>query len=64
MGEEKGRALGMELGAFTDAAFHGLTSGKDQIVIGSIGPKEAFDQIVDSRRTAFENLAKVMSGAK
>ncbi|KAK5258268.1 hypothetical protein LTR40_008233 [Exophiala xenobiotica] len=62
MGEERGRALGMPIDKFTDAAFKGLTSGRDQTVIGAIGPEETFHEIIDKRRTAFENLAKMMRG--
>jgi len=42
MGEEKGRQLGMPLDDFTDAA-NGLSSGSDQIIIGSV----TFQDIVD-----------------
>jgi hypothetical protein len=60
MGEESGRNFGMPLGTFTDLAFKGLVAGQDQIVIGSIGPAERFNAIIDQRRQAFEDLAKVM----
>lgn len=53
----------MPLDAFTDAAYEGLASGKDQIVIGAIGPAEVFNQIIDNRRAAFENLSKMIRGA-
>ncbi|KIX04647.1 uncharacterized protein Z518_05517 [Rhinocladiella mackenziei CBS 650.93] len=64
MGEEQGRELGMPVDAFTDAAYKGLASGSDQIVIGSVGPANTFNEIIDKRRTAFENLAKLMRGEK
>ncbi|KAA8644047.1 hypothetical protein EYZ11_004467 [Aspergillus tanneri] len=64
MGEEAGRKLGMPLDTFTQQAYQGLADGKDQIIIGSIGPADTFNGIVDSRRTAFENLAKMMRGGK
>ncbi|KAL9602066.1 MAG: hypothetical protein Q9219_002062 [cf. Caloplaca sp. 3 TL-2023] len=60
MGEEKGRALGMPLEEFCDKAYAGLAEGSDQVVIGSIGPREAFMDVVDKRRGAFEFLAKMM----
>ncbi|GFF34985.1 uncharacterized oxidoreductase DltE [Aspergillus udagawae] len=60
MGEESGRNFGMPLGTFTDLAFKGLVAGQDQIVIGSIGPAESFNAIIDQRRKAFEDLAKLM----
>lgn len=60
MGEEKGRALGMPLAQFCDEAYEGLASGKDQVIIGAIGPQEKFMDIVDKRRGTFEFLAKMM----
>ena len=60
MGEEKGRGMGMPLGQFIDAAYQGLLAGKDQIVIGSAGSAEVFNDIVDKRRSVFEELAKMM----
>ena len=60
MGEEQGRNFGMPLKAFTDEAFNGLASGKDQIVIGSLGPADSFHEIVEKRRIAFENFANIM----
>lgn len=60
MGEEAGRKLGMPLDVFTEQAYKGLVAGHDQIIIGSIGPTETFNDIVDKRRAAFESLAKMM----
>lgn len=62
MGEGKGRQIGMPLKALTDEAYKGLASGLDQVIIGSIGPADAFHDIVDKRRIAFENFAKMMRG--
>jgi hypothetical protein len=62
MGAEKGRTLGMPVDEFIDAAMAGLLSDKDQIVIGSVGPVAEFDDIVNNRRRAFENLAKILKG--
>ena len=52
--------MGMPLDAFTDVAYKGLVSGRDQIIIGAIGPADTFNEIIDKRRTAFENLAKTL----
>ena len=62
MGEEKGRALGMPVDKFTDAAYQGLVAGKDQIVIGGLlgQPEGTLDDIINKRRTAFETLANMM----
>lgn len=62
MENNSGRQLGMPVQAFVDEAFKGMASGSDQVVIGSIGPAETFNEIVDKRRTAFQNLAKMMRG--
>jgi hypothetical protein len=60
MGAERGRQFGMPIDAFTDLAYKGIVSGKDQIIIGSIGPVDTFNEIVDKRRTAFEDMAKLI----
>ncbi|KAF5856218.1 hypothetical protein ETB97_007694 [Aspergillus alliaceus] len=52
--------LGMPLDNFADLAFKGLLAGQDHIVIGSIGPAERFNAIVDQRRAASEDLAETM----
>ena len=64
MGHERGRQLGMPLDAFTDAAYKGLASGSDQVIIGSVGPADTFHDIIDKRRTAFENLSNMIRGAE
>lgn len=61
---ESGRQLGMPIKAFTDQAYEGLASGKDQVIIGAIGPADTFHEIVDKKRNAFENLSKMMRGEK
>lgn len=62
MGEEAGRKLGMPLDVFTEEAYKGLVSGNDQIVIGSVGPADTFNEIIDKRRAAFTSLAKILKG--
>lgn len=64
MGKEKGGQLGMPLDDFTDAAYKGLASGRDQIIVGSIGSPDTFHEIVDKRRAAFQSLALMMRGEK
>lgn len=70
MGEEVGRNMGMPLGVFTEEAFRGLSSGSDQISIGTLGPgagiipSEEFDALVDKRRSTFTALARLMRGEK
>ncbi|MCJ1295966.1 hypothetical protein MMC34_007531 [Xylographa carneopallida] len=60
MGLDRGRSLGMPLDKFCDEAYNGLAGGKDQVVIGSIGPQDKFMDIVDKRRSTFEFLANIM----
>jgi len=60
MGKEAGRKFGMPLDLFTEEAYKGLVAGHNQIVIGSIGPAQAFNEIIDKRRAEFESLSKMM----
>lgn len=60
---DKGRSLGMPVDQFTDEAHKGLLNGEDQIIIGAVGPEDTFHEIVDKRRAAFENLAKLIRSA-
>jgi hypothetical protein len=61
---DHGRKLGMPLDVFTDQAYAGLISGKDQVVIGTVGPsipsnpitEEKLNEIIDKRRWAFDTL--------
>ncbi|PYH91422.1 short-chain dehydrogenase/oxidoreductase [Aspergillus ellipticus CBS 707.79] len=64
MGEEAGRSFGMPVAEFTEQAYEGLAAGKDQIIIGSLGPADVFNDIVDKRRAAFTNMAKMVRGGK
>ena len=52
--------MGMPIDQFTDAAYKGLVSGSDQIVIGDVAGAERFNRIIDERRAAFEDLAKML----
>lgn len=64
MGEEKGRSVGMPLKEFTDQAYQGLVEGKDQVIVGSVGPEGLFFDIVNKRRAATTEFAKMMRGEK
>lgn len=57
--------MGMPLPAYVEEVWKGLISGKDQVYLGAPAGTsvDAFNDIVEKRRTAFENLAKVMRGA-
>lgn len=60
MGSAAGRALGMPLDQFTEQAYAALVREEPQIIIGSVGDKARFDDIVQKRVEAFEWLADVM----
>ena len=62
MDQTTGRQLGMPAQEFVDETFKALTSGSDQVIVGSIGPADTFHEIVDKRRNAFQDLAKMMRG--
>lgn len=67
MGDEQGPKLGMPVEKFTDQALEGLVSGKDHVVIGSIGigpspAAEAFGEVVEKRNFAFEKFADMIRG--
>ncbi|PQE28234.1 oxidoreductase short-chain dehydrogenase reductase family protein [Rutstroemia sp. NJR-2017a BBW] len=58
----KGRAMGMPLDEFTTQAYTGLNGGTDTVIIGSIGDKADFDEIVTRRRKQFDGFAESMRG--
>ena len=64
MGQEAGRKLGMPVDQFVNLAYEGIVRGEDQIVVGSIGPAQAFNQLIDTRRATFESLARMMRGER
>ena len=64
MDPEKGRQLGMPVRKFVDETYKGLASGSDQVIVGSVGSVDTFNEIVDKRRSTFQNLAKMMRGEK
>ncbi|KAF2810409.1 short-chain dehydrogenase/oxidoreductase [Mytilinidion resinicola] len=62
----RGREMGMPVADFTDAAFAGLASGNDEIFIGdlSVVSAERLGRIVNERRSAFNDLSKMLRGGK
>lgn len=62
MSLEAGRKLGMPVHAYVDETYKGLVAGSDQVIVGSVGPADTFNEIIDKRRNAFQNLAKMMRG--
>lgn len=62
VGAEVGRKMGMPVERFTDEAWKELESGKENVIIGSVGgsSKEQFSEIVERREEAFGRLAKLL----
>lgn len=63
MGTERGRALGMPLAEFTEQAYAGLASGKEEIVVGSLHAvtEENVQVLLDQRKMMFDKLSNAMS---
>lgn len=65
---DHGRKIGMPLDEFSNKAYELLMTGKDQIIIGTVGPAgrggpaEMFLEVIEKRRTVFEWLSKIMLG--
>ncbi|KAL4787375.1 hypothetical protein BJX76DRAFT_318987 [Aspergillus varians] len=53
----KGAKIGIPLDQFIAEAFSGLQKGLDQVVVGPVHPQDVFLDILEKRRSAFENLA-------
>jgi short-subunit dehydrogenase len=60
MGEEKGRQFGMPADEFAKQAYDGLVAGLPQVIIGSIGDKQVFSDVVDNRMKLFDGLSVMM----
>jgi hypothetical protein len=65
---DHGRKIGMPLDEFSDKAYELLMTGKDQIIIGTVGPAgaggpaEMFLEVIEKRRSVFEWLSRIMLG--
>lgn len=72
MGEERGRAMGMPVDAFTEQAYNGLASGKDEVSVGGMGipgtPEATkvtalMEEVASKRQEAFTVLSEFMHKA-
>lgn len=55
----------MPIDEFTEAAYQGLASGRDQVIVGTVAvPAGEFHEIVDRRRKAFEKWAENLRGSR
>ncbi len=61
---EAGAKLGMPVDEFSEQAYTALARGEEEVVIGSVGPKEQFDAILQNRRGAFRWLSGMMRKTK
>lgn len=63
MGIERGRAVGMPLAEFTEQAYAALTSGKEEIIIGSLhaAAPEDVEVFLGKRKLMFDNLSNAMA---
>lgn len=64
---DRGRQIGMPLDEFSEQAYAELCTGKDQILIGTVGPPsggqgQTYLEVVEKRRSIFEWLSKIMLG--
>lgn len=50
----------MPVDAYVNEAYKGLASGKEEVITGSIGPADTFNEIVEKRKTQHENFAKMV----
>ncbi|KAE8383007.1 CobW/HypB/UreG, nucleotide-binding domain-containing protein [Aspergillus bertholletiae] len=56
--QKVGRKVGMPMDQFINEAFAGFQEGKDQVVVGSVADEKTFHEVLNKRRTMFENLSK------
>ncbi|KAL7933277.1 NAD(P)-binding protein [Trichoderma chlorosporum] len=63
MGIERGRALGMPIGEFTEKAYAELVTGKEEIVIGALvgSTAKAAQELLEKRNGLFNNLSSAMA---
>ena len=52
--------MGMPVDKFTDLAYEGLVSGKDQVTIGGFGDPKQFNELVEKRRELFDKLSDMI----
>ena len=59
---ENGRSFGMPLDTFTEEAYQGLVSGKEEVVVEQA--KKWYDAFEPKRQEVFYNLVEVMKSSK
>lgn len=60
MGIEKGRGMGMPVEQYAEDAYQALKIGSDEILGGSVGPTEVFQDLADKRRKIFDDFAPML----
>ncbi|KAH7068429.1 hypothetical protein BKA63DRAFT_495071 [Paraphoma chrysanthemicola] len=62
MGADRRRAMGMPVSEFVEKTWPQLQSGQDHVIVGAIGPEEAYLGVVKQRREQFEFLSGMLLG--
>ncbi|KAL2171142.1 hypothetical protein VTG60DRAFT_3657 [Thermothelomyces hinnuleus] len=57
---EIGRKMGMPLQEFIDKAWEQLAAGSELVMVGPLVAQASFEDMVETRRTTFENISSVM----
>ncbi|QQK42905.1 Glucose/ribitol dehydrogenase [Penicillium digitatum] len=60
MGLEKGRGMGMPVEQYAEDAYRALEMGSDEMLGGSVGPTEVFQDLADTRRKIFDEFAPML----
>ncbi|KGO51987.1 Glucose/ribitol dehydrogenase [Penicillium expansum] len=60
MGIEKGRGMGMPVEEYAEDAYQALEMGSDEILGGSVGPTEIFQDLAEKRRQIFDEFAPML----
>ncbi|CAI7618185.1 unnamed protein product [Penicillium glandicola] len=60
MGIDKGRGMGMPVEQYAEDAYQALETGSDEILGGSVGPTEVFQDLADRRRKIFDEIAPML----
>lgn len=63
MGIERGRSLGMPVDEFTEKAYAGLASGKEEVIIGHLHgiSAEATQELLEKRNELFNTLSSALA---
>ncbi|KAL2165534.1 hypothetical protein VTH06DRAFT_835 [Thermothelomyces fergusii] len=60
LGPEVGRKMGMPVQEFVDKAWEQLAAGAELVTVGSLAAQASFKDMLETRRTTFENMSSIM----